>query len=84
MEIYEKVVKILEEICGNEDIEPSDNLQNDLALDSLDLVTFLVSLEDEFEIEFDESDMNPYDFETVENVIKIIEKYLGDDYEKIC
>lgn len=84
MEIYEKVVKILEEICGNEDIEPSDNLQNDLALDSLDLVAFLVSLEDEFEIEFDESDMNPYDFETVENVIKIIEKYLGDDYEKIC
>lgn len=81
MKIYENVVEILKELSGCENISPEDHLENDLGLDSLDLVTLLVSIEDEFEIELDESDMNPFDFETVQNVIKIIEKYVGDSDE---
>lgn len=82
MKIYEKISEILQELSGIEEIGLDDHLQNDLGLDSLDLVTFLVSIEDTFEIELDESDMNPFDFETVENVINIINKYVGDNYEK--
>lgn len=82
MNTYEKVSKILQELSGIEKIGLEDHLQNDLGLDSLDLVTLLVSIEDSFEIELDESDMNPYDFETVENVINIINKYIGENYEK--
>lgn len=82
MTIYEKISEILQELSGIEEIGLDDHLQNDLGLDSLDLVTFLVSIEDTFEIELDESDMNPFDFETVENVINIINKYVGDNYEK--
>lgn len=82
MKTYEKVSTILQELSGIEKINLDDHLQNDLGLDSLDLVTLLVSIEDTFEIELDESDMNPYDFETVENVINIINKYIGENYEK--
>lgn len=82
MNTYEKVSKILQELSGIEKIGLKDHLQNDLGLDSLDLVTLLVSIEDTFEIELHESDMNPYDFETVENVINIINKYIGENYEK--
>lgn len=82
MKIYENVVEILKELSGCENISPADHLENDLGLDSLDLVTLLVSIEDEFEIELDESDMNPFDFETVQNVINIIKKYVGDNDEE--
>ena len=76
METQEQVVKILEELSGNTNITSNDHLQNDLGLDSLDLVNLLVCIEDEFEIELDESDMNPFDFETVESVVNMVEKYI--------
>ena len=76
MSTQEQVVKILTELSGNTEINESDHLQNDLALDSLDLVNLLVCIEDEFGIELDESDMNPFDFETVESVINMVEKYI--------
>lgn len=76
METQERVVKILEELSGNTNINSNDHLQNDLGLDSLDLVNLLVCIEDEFEIELDESDMNPFDFETVESVVNMVEKYI--------
>lgn len=76
METQERVVKILEELSGNTNINSNDYLQNDLGLDSLDLVNLLVCIEDEFEIELDESDMNPFDFETVESVVNMVEKYI--------
>lgn len=76
METQERVVKILEELSGNTNINSNDHLQNDLGLDSLDLVNLLVCIEDEFEIELDESDMNPFDFETVESVVNMVKKYI--------
>lgn len=76
METQERVLKILEELSGNTNINSNDHLQNDLGLDSLDLVNLLVCIEDEFEIELDESDMNPFDFETVESVVNMVEKYI--------
>ena len=76
MDTQEQVVKILEELSSNTNINSNDHLQNDLGLDSLDLVNLLVCIEDEFEIELDESDMNPFDFETVESVVAMIEKYI--------
>ena len=41
----------------------------------------MLEIEETFEIELDESDMNPFDLNTVEDAVKLTEKYLGDDYE---
>ena len=39
-------------------------------------------IEDEFQIVLDESDMNPFDLVTVEDVVKLVTKYMeGDNYE---
>ena len=81
MEINKKVVEILKELTGVEHIESSAHLQNDLALDSLMMVTLLVEIEDTFHIELEESDMNPFDLETVENIINLVKKY-GETNEK--
>lgn len=78
MELEERVYKVLEEISGVKKISKSDNLQEDLAFDSLGMVTLLIELEDEFGIEFDESDLNPFDLKTVREVVDLIEKYCGE------
>lgn len=81
MNIEEKVKGILCELSGEGIIENSYYLQGDLALDSLMMVTMLIEIEDAFGIELDESDMNPFDLSTVQNVIDMVNKYCGDENE---
>lgn len=81
MQIFEKISEILCELSGIKDIKPEDDLKEDLALDSLSMVTLLLEIEETFEIELDESDMNPFDLNTVEDAVKLVEKYRGDENE---
>lgn len=81
MNIEEKVKGILSELSGEESIETTAHLQGDLALDSLMMVTLLVEIEDVFAIELDEADMNPFDLSTVQSVIDMVVKYVGDRNE---
>lgn len=76
MNIEKNVHKILHDMSSKEHFENKDKLQ-DLGLDSLDMVTLLLEVEDTFAITLDESDMNPYDLQTVEDIIHLVEKY-GD------
>ena len=81
MEIFEKISEILCELSGIKEIKPEDDLKEDLALDSLSMVTLLLEIEETFEIELDESDMNPFDLNTVEDAVKLVEKYRDDGNE---
>lgn len=77
----ERVFDIIRELSGTENIEPDASLQADIAIDSLGMVTLLILLEDEFKIELDESDMNPFDLLTVNDVIALVKKYTEADDE---
>lgn len=81
MNIEEKVKGILSELGGEEEITNEMTLQNDLALDSLMMVTMLVEIEEVFRVELDEADMNPFDLSTVQGVIDMVTKYCGDKDE---
>jgi acyl carrier protein len=81
MKTKEKVYEILSSF-GCMDVK-TDNarLQEDLALDSLAMVTLLIELEDIFHIQLDEADMNPFDLITIGDIVRLIEKYGGDQDE---
>ncbi len=79
MKIFDKVIIILSELSGIHNICLEHELQRDLALDSLQMITLLITLEENFLIVLDESDMNPSDLITVLQVVKLIEKYIGGD-----
>lgn len=81
MDIKEKVKEILFELSGEEVVGLQTELQNDLSLDSLLMVTLLMELEEAFSIELDESDMNPFDLITVQDVVNLAEKYVGVENE---
>lgn len=46
-------------------------------LDSLLMVTLLIEIEETFNIQLDESDMNPLELTTVKSVIDLVNKYIG-------
>jgi len=81
MKNFEKVVSVLSELCEIEEIFAENELQKDLGLDSLQMVTLLMMLEEKFEIVLDESDMNPFDLTLVEDVIHLVERYTGEANE---
>lgn len=81
MQLEKTIKEILCELSGETVIESNCRLQDDLALDSLMMVTLLVEIEDTFGIELDETDMNPFELITVQNVIDMVAKYCGDENE---
>ncbi|MCR5148748.1 MAG: acyl carrier protein [Eubacterium sp.] len=74
--MFDKLVAIMAEQLGvnAQDISMDTILRDDLAVDSLDLYNLGMVLEEEFNIELPQEDMN--DIETVEDVVKIL-KELG-------
>ena len=77
-EIEQRVIEIIEDLCVVPIKDISVSLVDDLALDSLRMVMLLIMMEEEFEIEFDETDLNPKNIVTVEDVIGLVSSYLEE------
>ena len=71
--VLEKVKEILSEQFDVEEdsITPDTNLSEDLEADSLDVVDLLMSIEDEFEIEVPDEEIE--NIKTVDQLVKYIE-----------
>lgn len=78
MKSEKKIKGILSELSGEKRIKNSARLQEDLALDSLSMVTLLIEIEEQFGIELDEKDMNPLELTDVQSVIDMVKKYGGE------
>ena len=74
-----QVIEILEDICTKKISDTSEELLSDLSMDSLCMVMLLVMIEDTFEIELDESDMNPFALLKVQDVIDLVTKYKTEE-----
>ena len=78
MEIFEKVKGILcEQLDLEEDqVTMESSIMDDLGADSLDIVDLVMSIEDEFDLEFpDEAVEN---VKTVGDVVKYLEEHVND------
>lgn len=77
MNTKEKVITVLAGLSGMPNITQEDTLSESLALDSLSHALMILELEDAFEIQFKEADMNPFDLITVADVVALVERYVG-------
>ena len=73
-----KIFNILKELSGVDDFGETSDLHTDLALDSLNMVTLLVEIENKYGITLKESDMNPFTLITVADVVDLVSRYGGD------
>ena len=82
IDIGQKVFEIIEDLCLIPVHDDNQTLLKDLSFDSLRMVMLLVTLEDSFEIELDESDMNPFALITVRDVVDLVVKYISPQEEE--
>ena len=80
-ELKNQVFEVIEDLCLIPVQSGEQTLMDDLHFDSLRLVMLLVTLEDTFDIELEESDMNPFALVTVNDVMALVEKYIATDTE---
>jgi acyl carrier protein len=75
MEAFDKVKKILcEQLDVEEDqVTMESDIMEDLGADSLDIVDLVMSLEEEFDMEFADEDIEQ--FHAVGDVVKYIEEH---------
>ena len=58
MDVFEKIKKIAVEQLGKDpEVLYADSTLKDMEIDSLDMVELIMAIEDEFDIEFDEADL---------------------------
>ena len=71
--IFEKLKDIIAEQLSVEadEVTMDSNIQDDLGADSLDVVDLLMSIEDEFEVEVPDEEIE--NIKTVEDLVKYIE-----------
>lgn len=79
MDIESRVKDIIFGLSNSDKFENDSTLKEDLALDSILMVTLLIEVEEAFGIELDESDMNPFDLSTVQDIIELVKKYCEDN-----
>ena len=72
--IKEKIVQIAEETIGVS-LQGIEGLK-ECGVDSLSLVTLIVSIEEAFNISFADDDLNPDTLRTVSSLVGLTEKYI--------
>lgn len=70
----EKILTILQEIRPEFDFQESGNFIEDGYLDSFDIITLVSELEITFDIVIDGLDVLPENFETINDICKMINK----------
>ena len=74
--IYEKIVEIIQESRGEEfQVSQTLSLKDDLQADSVDLMEFILTVEDEFGIEISDEDIDV--LKNVSDVVACVQKNLN-------
>lgn len=74
----EKLYAILEEIRPDVDFRNINTLVTDGYIDSFDIVTIMASIEDEFSVEIPVDSMLPENFDSVEDIMNLINASKGE------
>ena len=69
----EKLYEILENCCPNVDFRTENELITGKVIDSVDLVSIISDIEEEFNISIDIEEIEPQNFDSVEKIWNLVE-----------
>lgn len=70
----ERLIRILSEINPDIDLEHEEALVDDGLYDSLEVMSIVMEIGDQFKVEIDPDDITAENFNSVEKMLKLIEK----------
>lgn len=74
----EKIIAILENLKPGIDFKNEKGLISNAILTSMEIVQLVMELNDAFDIEISPMDILPENFESIECINKLVEKYLDE------
>ncbi|MDY4052004.1 MAG: phosphopantetheine-binding protein [Bacilli bacterium] len=74
----EKIIEILENLKPGIDFKNEKGLISNAILTSMEIVQLVMELNDAFDIEISPMDILPENFESIECINKLVEKYLDE------
>lgn len=75
----EKVLEILMDVRPDVDFMKETRLIEDGILDSFDIIAITSEFNSEFDIEIPIDELEPYNYNTVENIWKLIQRLVEED-----
>ena len=72
--IDKKLRTIIKKFLKGKNIDDNFDLAKNKVLDSLDFINLIFSIEDVFNIKFEDKDLNNKNFNNINNILKIIKK----------
>ena len=74
----EKIYEILKEVKADVDFKQLDNFLETEALDSIDIMTLVELLEENFSIQISGKDIIPENFQDITAISELVKKYGGN------
>ena len=75
----EKLLALLEDIRPDVEFEKETHLIDDGVLDSFDIISIVQEMNEAFDVDIDVEDLEPYNFNTVDAMLELIEKLQAED-----
>ncbi|MDO4187809.1 MAG: acyl carrier protein [Lachnospiraceae bacterium] len=75
----EKIMEILTEVRPDVDFENEKSLIDDGVIESFDVIQIVTSLMDEFDIAIDADDIEPENFNSFEDICKLVQDKIADN-----
>lgn len=72
----ERIIELVKEELMIDDFDITADLSKDYELDSISLLDFVMNIEEEFNVQFSDKELN--ELKTVENIIKLVEEKTGN------
>lgn len=73
----DKIIEILEDLVPNEEFEGRTGLVEDDILKSITILNLISELDDEFGVDISVGDVVPENFDSVEAIWALVQKYQG-------
>lgn len=74
----ERLMEVLERALPNVDWSTEQDLVDDGIIDSIDVVTLISELTDEYDIEISSDEMEPENFNSAEAILNMIERLMEE------
>ncbi len=71
----DKLLELLKRVDPEVDFENAVDLVDEGILDSIDIVTIITEIEEEYGIEIDPDDIDPDNFQSASSILKMVEEY---------
>ena len=78
MDIRDELLEMLEDMHPEVDFESETELVSGKILDSFDIVNLVTEIDSEFDVEITAADLLPENFDTLDAMVKLVEKRMED------